>query len=51
LASIAFLVGAGNPLRIVGDSHGIRQGWFVWPLNFDPVWLNACNGFEKKEVS
>lgn len=37
-----------------GNSHGIRNGWFMWPLNFDPTWLESCDGFsdnpeDKKE--
>jgi len=35
-------------LKIKGDPHGIRMGWFVWPVNFDPAWLEICNGFEEK---
>lgn len=34
-------------LRVAGEEHGVREGWFVWPLNFDPVWLRECTGFEK----
>ena len=34
-------------LGVVGDSHGIENGWFNWPLDFDPVWLKSCNGFEE----
>ena len=37
-----------NKLDIKGDAHGIRNGWFNWPFNFDPVWLLKCNGFKKK---
>lgn len=33
---------------VTGDPHGIRQGWFNWPLSFDPVWLESCEGFEEK---
>ena len=33
--------------QFIGDEHGIRQGWFRWPLNFDPVWLVSCDGFSK----
>ncbi len=36
-------------LNIKGDVHGIRSGWFMWPVNFDPVWLENCDGFEGKE--
>lgn len=37
-----------NKLNIKGNPHGIKKGWFNWPLNFDPVWLDACDGFAKK---
>lgn len=37
-----------NRLGIRGNAHGIRNGWFCWPINFDPVWLESCNGFEQK---
>lgn len=34
--------------KVEGNKHGIRSGWFMWPLNFDPVWLISCNGFSDK---
>lgn len=34
-------------LNISGNECGIEKGWFFWPLNFDPVWLETCDGFEK----
>ena len=33
-------------LNVSGSRHGIKSGWFYWPLNFDPVWLETCDGFE-----
>jgi len=33
-------------LGVKGDAHGIQRGWFLWPANFDPVWLESCKGFE-----
>ena len=33
------------------DIVGVRNGWASWPYNFDPTWLNACNGFKKKAVT
>jgi len=33
-------------LNIEGDPHGIAKGWFNWPFNFDPLWLENCDGFE-----
>jgi hypothetical protein len=40
------LQGLGIKLGVTGNQHGIRNGWFNWPVNFDPVWLETCNGFE-----
>jgi hypothetical protein len=34
--------------KVEAYSHGIRMGWFVWPFNFDPVWLVSCDGFAEK---
>lgn len=31
--------------KVTADAHGVRSGWFMWPLNFDPVWLESCDGF------
>jgi len=36
-------------LGITGDTYGIRSGWFMWPANYDPVWLISCNGFKEKQ--
>jgi len=42
--------------EVSGNPHGIRSGWFMWPLNFDPTWLESCDGFsdnpaDKKEMA
>ena len=35
-------------LDMTGDEHGIKMGWFVYPLNFDPVWASKkCVNFER----
>lgn len=34
--------------NISGELYGMQQGWFNWPINFDPVWLTACDGFSDK---
>ena len=31
-----------------GHPHGIRNGWYLFPFNYDPVWLENCDGFEAK---
>jgi len=36
-------------LNVKGHPHGIKNGWFIWPFNFDPVWLENCDGFTPKE--
>lgn len=36
-------------LNIKASAHGIKNGWFNWPFNFDPVWLENCEGFELKQ--
>ena len=35
--------------RVVGDPTGIRNGWFVWPFNFDPTWLVSCDKHETQD--
>ena len=39
---------AADALHISANFHGIQNGWFVWPVNFDPVWLEHCDGFTAK---
>ncbi len=35
---------------MTGDPHGIRRGWFMYPLLFDPVWrTKECDNWESKE--
>lgn len=33
-------------IHVRGNAHGVRSGWFMWPMNFDPVWLEICTGWE-----
>ncbi len=35
-----------NKLNVTGNPHGIKNGWFLWPFNFDPLWLESCDGWE-----
>ena len=37
-------------LRITAALQGIRGGWFYWPSNFDPVWLDRCDGYTPVRV-
>ena len=38
-------------LKVDADPYGEKMGWFVWPINFDPVWLRHCDGFKQKGVA
>lgn len=40
---------AALELNIEANEHGIRNNWFNWPWNFDPIWLKNCDGFEEKK--
>lgn len=35
-------------IKVKGNIFGIRSGWFNHPFNFDPCWLEECNGFERR---
>lgn len=39
-----------NTARVEGDEHGIKNGWFLWPFNFDPCWLKDCSGYLPNEL-
>lgn len=33
--------------NMYGDVHGVKNGWFHYPFNFDPVWKKvSCRNFE-----
>jgi len=35
---------------MIGSDHGIKNGWFFYPILFDPVWKEKlCNNYEEKE--
>ena len=38
---------AAKELNIKGNLAGIKNGWFMWPANFDPIWLENCDGWEE----
>jgi len=40
---------AAQKLGITANPTGVRKGWFFWPANFDPVWLENCDGYTEKE--
>jgi hypothetical protein len=36
---------AETGLHVKGDPGGVAHGWFNWPFDFDPTWLEECDGF------
>lgn len=48
--AIMFNIYGKSKLQIIGNFHAIKQGYFSWPLSFDPIWLENCLGFEQREV-
>lgn len=37
----------GSQLNLKLNPHGVKHGWANWPLNFDPIWINNCDGYEE----
>lgn len=36
--------------KMTGNAHGIKNGWFWYPLNFDPIWkTKKCDNYKAKE--
>ena len=31
-------------LQLDVDQHAVSAGYFSFPVNFDPVWINECKG-------
>ena len=29
------------------NPHGVQNGWGFWPLEFDPIWVESCNGYSQ----
>ena len=46
-----FHIRCANPdPKMSGDPHGIKRGWFVYPICFDPSWkTKICANFEEKK--
>ena len=35
-------------IRVSLNPHGVRNGWAMWPFNFDPIWIDSCNSYVNK---
>jgi hypothetical protein len=44
-------IGCNNPDPLTkGYRHGIINGWFYYPVLFDPTWMiTKCRNFKEKE--
>ena len=38
---------ANKDATVTGHHIGKENGWFLWPVNFDPSWLVHCDGFKE----
>lgn len=39
-------------LEMKGNPHGIKSGWFFYPINFDPVWKEKlCNNYKTYTIN
>ena len=45
------MIASTKELNIRGTPTGIKRGWFNFPWDFDPTWLENCDGYEIKEDS
>ena len=44
----AHITCANPDKEMTGNKHGIKMGWFSYPLKFDPVWKTKnCSNFEE----
>lgn len=32
------------------NQTGVSKGWFMFPLNFDPIWADKCDAFIHKDT-
>jgi hypothetical protein len=32
--------------QVRGHPHGIANGWFFYPILFDPIWGEGCTNYE-----
>lgn len=32
---------------VTGDEWGIQNGWFIYPVLFDPTWGSGCKNHEE----
>jgi hypothetical protein len=40
---------ANKKANVKGNEQGKKNGWFFHPFDFDPVWLESCDGFKEEK--
>jgi hypothetical protein len=48
MGQVTLTNGENEPL-VKLNPHGVKNGWAIWPINFDPVWIESCVFFKNKE--
>jgi hypothetical protein len=45
-------IACSNPdMHMTGNKHGIVNGWFFYPVLFDPIWMTKeCSNYEEQTV-
>lgn len=38
---------SAKELNVQLNEHGIINNWCNWPWDYDPIWVNACKGYEE----
>lgn len=31
------------------NEYGVRSGWAMWPVDFDPIWVDSCGFYTEKD--
>ncbi len=37
-----------NEIGVEVDKYGVKNGWCIFPFNFDPIWIIQCKGYKEK---
>lgn len=46
---IHIIIGTGQTVMgIEYQRYGYDQGWFFFPMNYDPIWMIKCDEHEQK---
>lgn len=44
---MSFINEQTNERLIEMNNHGIINGWAIWPMDFDPIWVDKCAFYTK----